>query len=341
MGAAVAVALGAGGVATTTALVGTGERAIYQPIEPCRLLDTRPGFEPNQRTAPIGSGEYYDIDVTAPVGQCGDLFDGATALALNVTAINHTADTYLTLFPEDQAPNSSTPPPNVSHLNPSTATGSGVPVPNAVQVDLDDDGEFTVYNRFGSVDVIIDAVGFFEDHHHDDRYYTQGEIDAAIENVYDDAVQAGRFFSIDPLTLPTTLGASTTAYSLRFPDSNTPATRLTFTMPMDLTPGAEVLVRLVWKTYTTNCDVRFNLSEILRTRPGAEDEGSATVHPFVVPAGSDPLISHEAVFPIPPPPGGFLAGDAVNLSLMRFTSDGSGDTCTSVVDVTGIAIIYG
>lgn len=64
--------------------------------------------------------------------------------------------------------------PTASHLNP---TPGGPAVPNAVTVKLDADGRFVVYNRFGSVHVIIDVVGYYTDHQHDDRYYTRGEID--------------------------------------------------------------------------------------------------------------------------------------------------------------------
>ena len=41
------------------------------------------------------------------------------------------------------------------------------PVPNGVNVDLDSSGEFAVYNLQGTVHIIIDVVGYFDDHTHD------------------------------------------------------------------------------------------------------------------------------------------------------------------------------
>ena len=44
------------------------------------------------------------------------------------------------------------------------------PAPNAVTTGLDPAGMFTMYNAFGTVDVIVDVNGYYEDHNHDDRY---------------------------------------------------------------------------------------------------------------------------------------------------------------------------
>ncbi len=45
IGAAVAVTLGAGALATVDAARSSGERTSYFPITPCRLADTRPDFQ--------------------------------------------------------------------------------------------------------------------------------------------------------------------------------------------------------------------------------------------------------------------------------------------------------
>ena len=50
-----------------------------------------------------------------------------------------------------------------------------------MNIDLDSNGKFSIYNKQGTVDIIIDVVGFYDDHHHDGRYYTQGAIDAQFE----------------------------------------------------------------------------------------------------------------------------------------------------------------
>ena len=49
--------------------------------------------------------------------------------------------------------------------------------PNAVTTGLSADGKFDIANGIGTVDVVVDVVGYYTDHNHDDRYYTEAEID--------------------------------------------------------------------------------------------------------------------------------------------------------------------
>jgi len=44
-----------------------------------------------------------------------------------------------------------------------------------VTVGLSFDGKFNIYNEFGAVDVLIDVVGYYDDHDHDDRYFFKQE----------------------------------------------------------------------------------------------------------------------------------------------------------------------
>jgi hypothetical protein len=170
VGAAVAVSLGAGGIGITHATTSSGEKPVYLPIKPCRLVDTRPAFQVGPRSAPVGPDETYVLNGQGSVGDC-TLPTGTTALSLNVTAVGASAPTFLTLFPTGG------PLPVASHLNPSPGQG---PVPNAVNVDLNGSGKFSIYNLAGSVDIIIDVVGIFNDHNHDDRYYTEAEVDSML-----------------------------------------------------------------------------------------------------------------------------------------------------------------
>ena len=96
---------------------------------------------------------------------------GTAALALNVTAVGATQQTNLRFFP------TGTPLPTTANLNP---TPGAPPTPNAVTVSLNDAGKFSVYNAFGTVAVIVDVVGVYDDHHHDDRYYTKEQVDQSI-----------------------------------------------------------------------------------------------------------------------------------------------------------------
>jgi hypothetical protein len=162
IGAAVAVSLGAGGIGLITAApLSSGERTVLVPLN-CRLADTRPAPDTvGPKSSPLGAGETHTFSAHGTNGNCTIPAD-ATALSLNVTALNTTAPlTFLTLWNADQAQ------PTTSSLNP--AAGQP-PTPNAVTVDLSATGQFKVFNALGTVNVIIDVTGYYQDHNHDDRY---------------------------------------------------------------------------------------------------------------------------------------------------------------------------
>ncbi len=182
IGAAVAVCLGAGGFGLVQATIDSGERPVLININPCRITDTRDPDNVGPRSTPVGAGETYTISAHGSNGNC-TLPATATALSLNVTAVGATEQTNVRVFPAGGAL------PTASNLNPSPGSP---PVPNAVTVGLSADGEFNVFNFNGQVDLVIDVGGYYEDHNHDDRYYTKdqtytrAEVDAAI----DDAIEA-------------------------------------------------------------------------------------------------------------------------------------------------------
>lgn len=157
-GAAVAVSLGAGGLGIASATSPDGASA-YTPISPCRLADTRPDSNVGPHSAPLGAEQAYTFDAWGDVpGDC-NLPTGTTGLQLNVTAVGATQLTNLRFYPTGQ------PTPTVSNLNPSPGAP---PTPNAVAVTLNaTDGKFDVFNKFGSVDVVIDVAGYYGDHQHD------------------------------------------------------------------------------------------------------------------------------------------------------------------------------
>lgn len=169
IGAAVAITLGAGGLATVNAAVSSGERTVFVPITPCRLVDTRVASTVGPRSQPLSAGETHDVTAHGDHGGC-DVPTDATALALNVTALDASAPTYLTIWAQG------TTRPEASSLNPLPGQG---PTPNAVTTDLSNSGRFSIYNRQGVVDVIVDVTGYYASHDHDDRYYTRSEIDAS------------------------------------------------------------------------------------------------------------------------------------------------------------------
>ena len=155
-GAAVAVSIGAGGLITFASAAG-GTASSFTAITPCRLLDTRvdgpaAGTTPPKNT-PLGQGQIMMVKARGNFGNCTALSPTATGAVLNVTTVNSTASSFLTVWPADKSK------PFVSSLN---WVGGQAATPNQVTTGLDASGQFSVYNNTGSVDVIIDVVGMYE-----------------------------------------------------------------------------------------------------------------------------------------------------------------------------------
>lgn len=123
------------------------------PIEACRLIDTRPGDDRVGSTGSFGTQETETLTAVGDNGECTGIPESASGLSLNVTALNATEATFLTIWPGGGGD-----PPKASSLNP--APGQP-PVPNAVTTPLFSDGTFAVFNLAGTVDVIIDITGYY------------------------------------------------------------------------------------------------------------------------------------------------------------------------------------
>jgi IPT/TIG domain len=117
--------------------------ASYFPLTPVRILDTRAGsgspLTPNSiRLLPVaGSGHVVPT--------------GAVAVVLNVTEVNGTAGSLLTVYP------AGTPQPKASNLN----FAAGTVTPNLVTVTLGAGGAVDIYNALGTVNVLADVEGYF------------------------------------------------------------------------------------------------------------------------------------------------------------------------------------
>lgn len=130
-------------------------------ITPCRLVDTRTNDQVGVRGSPIGTQETASFPVfevqrpgdhpQAPRGNCR-IPNHATGIVANVTAVNPTAASFLTLFPGDATQ------PLASNLN---WTPSSPPTPNQVTVGLSQSGLINLFNAYGTVDVIIDISGYY------------------------------------------------------------------------------------------------------------------------------------------------------------------------------------
>ena len=170
LGAAIAISLGAGGIGFVSA-TSPSSAATFVPIVACRVLDTRPSFQVGPRSTPLGVEETITVLATGDTGECTAVPATATGVVLNVTATDASQATYLTIWETGQGR------PNASSLNP---VPGQPPTPNAVTTGIDGDGNFDIYNLDGQVDVIVDIVGYYTDHHHDDRYYTKQQTDGLV-----------------------------------------------------------------------------------------------------------------------------------------------------------------
>ena len=125
-----------------------GHGAGFLPVVPSRIADTRPAFNVGQHDTPLGTATR-----SVAIARWGGIPSDADAVVLNVTVVNPTAPSYLTVAP------TGSPTPIASNLN----YGRGDTVANQVTVPLGPDGRVNLTNAVGTVDVVIDAVGFFED----------------------------------------------------------------------------------------------------------------------------------------------------------------------------------
>jgi len=118
------------------------------PVPPKRLLDTRARIGVTT-TSPLGpnSSLFFNVRGVAPVPA------NATAVVLNVTATQPTASTFLTAYPDGGVP-------FASNLN----LVAGETRPNLVMMKLGADGSVRIYNAAGSVHVIADVVGYYQNH---------------------------------------------------------------------------------------------------------------------------------------------------------------------------------
>ncbi len=191
IGAAIAVSFGGGAVFVANAI---GQAAdTFVAVEPCRLLDTR--LAPENvgvrvgRIGPVPDGEgsqlthneitvYFDSSALN-LGRCdldedaGDLLairpgDVPVALVVNLTALNASTATYVTVYPWVQLEGTLTEDaenrPFVSHVNPWPGHH---PMTNTITVGLNPDTDngnlraLRVHNHVGRVDVILDVVGYY------------------------------------------------------------------------------------------------------------------------------------------------------------------------------------
>lgn len=119
--------------------LGTPGASQYVARTPVRALDTRTSG------GPLAAGATREVDLSAIAPA------GARAAVVNLTGVSPAAGTYLTAY------QSGTAPPAVSSLN----LGAGETRANLAIVPLSASRRFTIYNRFGAVNAVVDVQGFF------------------------------------------------------------------------------------------------------------------------------------------------------------------------------------
>lgn len=112
-------------------------------LTPHRLLDTRP-----DDVDPVGPAGAVSLQV---LGVGGVPATGVSAVALTIAARSPTANTFVTAWPGGVAR------PTTASLNPR----AGVDVSNLAIVRVGADGTVNLYNQNGTLDLVVDLVGWF------------------------------------------------------------------------------------------------------------------------------------------------------------------------------------
>jgi len=148
-------ATNAPGTPGTTTLLGELRVAItapthrFTPVTPRRILDSRPGAgQVGPYATPWGEGTVRDVTAVGIAGVPAD----ATAVVLNITATGTSTASHLTVWPAGEAR------PTVSNLN----WSPGWTIANTATVKVGAGGRLSIANGQGSVDVVIDVVGYYQ-----------------------------------------------------------------------------------------------------------------------------------------------------------------------------------
>jgi hypothetical protein len=165
-GVVVASVIGVGGLAVVRATSGSSSASSFVPVSPVRVLDTRSDLG----LVAVTDGVAGTLKVTGsiPTATSNGVVNavvvpaGATAVVLNVTAVNPTAGGYVSLRPGD-----ATGAPTVSTLNVTAGgtfpNGATITIPttgaHAGQIQVWYEAEYTTV---GSTELLIDIAGYYE-----------------------------------------------------------------------------------------------------------------------------------------------------------------------------------
>ena len=145
-GAVVALMVAGAAAAASTEVAESGGVA-YVALTPERILDSRNDVE-GDFSSPVGARTSKSTSVVGVGGVPAE----ATAVVINVTAVDATQNTFVTVYPKGSER------PEASTLNPRV----GGVIANEIIAPVGDDGQVQVYNHNGEVDVLFDVVGYFQ-----------------------------------------------------------------------------------------------------------------------------------------------------------------------------------
>jgi hypothetical protein len=140
---AAGIALFAGSAIVSGAGAGD-DGTVLVPVVPVRVLDTRLADSP---IATMGADE------SATVSFVGEVPVGTRAVDVNVTTTGGTVPSFLAVYPTGSER------PITSAVNWNGPTSQA----NSIAVKLNNNYEIDIYNAFGTVDVVIDLMGYYID----------------------------------------------------------------------------------------------------------------------------------------------------------------------------------
>lgn len=116
----------------------------FVPVSPQRIADSRFGIG----GVPAGLNAHQSTAVN--VGGVAPVPANATAAIVNVTSVDSTSPSFITVWP------AGSPMPTASTLNPRP----GVPIPNLAYLKLGTGGQLGIYNDSGFTHFIVDVFGY-------------------------------------------------------------------------------------------------------------------------------------------------------------------------------------
>lgn len=123
----------------------------YTPINPARVLDTRPDaptIDGENQDGPIVAGTTVELDIAGRADVPAD----AAAVAINITATDTEGWGFVTVYPCGEEP------PGSSSVN---FTDAGQTSPNTVISKLGEDGKLCLYTEGADTQLIVDVNGYF------------------------------------------------------------------------------------------------------------------------------------------------------------------------------------